>query len=203
MNAFDRLKLWRLQRLPRTDRSIQGTHLGVAQSVVLLYKHDSPEKSQRMQDWAAKFKAAGGPSLQVTPLAYWVRSKEEREADKKQTANDGAQGHSTPFSNLPQPWLFFNETAVSSWRKPKSVELRRLINTDFDLLIFCETSPCWVLEEILARSKAKMKMGPSGLVRSKDLDIILSSPETPTVEAHLQATLDFLTSAPLQSQQTS
>lgn len=201
MNAFDRLKLWRLKRLPRTERSVQGTHLGVAQSVVLLYKHDSPEKSQRMQEWARKLKAAGGPALQVTPLAYWVRSKEEREADKKPASENDAKASPSPFSDLPQPWLFFNETAVSSWRKPKSVELRRLINTDFDLLIFCETSPCWVLEEILARSKAKMKMGPSGLVRSKDLDIILASRDTPTVEAHLQATLDFLTNAPLQSPQ--
>jgi hypothetical protein len=197
VNVFDRLKLWRLKGLPRTERSVQGTHLGVAKSVVLLYKHDSPEKSARMLEWSRKLKEAGGPGLQVTPLAYWVRSKEERDAGKKQVA----QAAHTPFDRLPQPWLHFNETAVSSWRKPKSVELRRFINTDFDLLIFCETAPCWVLEEILARSKAQMKMGPSGLVRSKDLDIILSNPSTPTVEAHLQATFDFLTNAPLQSQQ--
>jgi hypothetical protein len=150
-----------------------------------------------MLEWSRKLKEAGGPGLQVTPLAYWVRSKEERDAGKKQVA----QAAHTPFDRLPQPWLHFNETAVSSWRKPKSVELRRFINTDYDLLIFCETAPCWVLEEILARSKAQMKMGPSGLVRSKDLDIILSNPSTPTVEAHLQATFDFLTNAPLQSQQ--
>lgn len=83
------------------------------------------------------------------------------------------------------------------------MELRRFINTDYDMLLYCETTPCWVLEEILARSKARMKVGPAGLVRSEDLDIILSSREEVDFETHLQAMFNFLINTPLQSTVTS
>lgn len=79
------------------------------------------------------------------------------------------------------------------------MELRRLINTDYDMLMYCETEPCWVLEEVLARSKARMKVGPAGLVRSNDLDIMLSTNEPVRFEAHLDAMFNFLINTPLQS----
>ena len=191
MNLLDRFKLWRLRQLKSAQRHVEGTHLGVAKHVVLLYKHHSAERSQDLLEWKREVQAHGTPNLQVIPMAYWWQGKSKKNNENEVT---------TPFHELPQPWLNFNEHAVSTWRKPKSIELRRFINTEFDLLLYCETEPCWVLEEILARSKAKMKVGPSGLVRSNDLDIILSHPNgQQTFESHMNGMVEFLTQAPLQS----
>lgn len=188
---LDRFKLWRLRRLKSAQRHVEGTHLGVAEHVVLLYKHHSAERSQTMLEWKKAVQAHGTQHLQVIPMAFWRQGKSKNHSEGEVT---------TPFKALPQPWLNFNEHEVSTWRKPKSIELRRFINTEFDLLLYCETEPCWVLEEILARSKAKMKVGPSGLIRSKDLDIILSNSKGPqTFDSHMKGMVDFLTQAPLQS----
>jgi hypothetical protein len=165
--------------------------LGVAEHVVLLYKHHSAERSQALLEWKNAVQAHGTPNLQIIPMAFWRQGKSKNHSEDEVT---------TPFQAMPQPWLNFNEHEVSTWRKPKSIELRRFINTEFDLLLYCETEPCWVLEEILARSKAKMKVGPSGLIRSNDLDIILSNSEgSQTFDSHMKSMVNFLIQAPLQS----
>ena len=198
MKILDRFRLWRLRRLPKVQRHIEGTHLGVARTAVLLYKHGGTEKSETISHWVEQLQQSGGESLRVIPMAYWHRTKEER----KKAHQSGEKPHTTaktPFDLRPQPWWHFDDSAISSWRRPKSVELRRFINTDYDLLLYCETAPCWVLEEVLARSKARMKIGPSGLERSMDLDIILATTPPTSFDSHLQGMFDFLTQAPLQS----
>lgn len=189
MKISDRFRLWRLKRLPSARRTIAGTPLQNARTIVLLYKHSIEAKGESIAKLRAQLHTVGGPNLNVVPMAYWLKVKPKK----------GEEPVPPPFTSLPSPWLHFDQTEISSWQKPKSMELRRFINTDYDVLMYCETEPCWVLEEVLARSKAKMKVGPAGLIRSEDLDIILSSKDNVTFENHLEAMFSFLVNAPLQS----
>jgi hypothetical protein len=193
VKIFDRFRLWRLKQLSTARRTIAGTPLQGARTIVLLYKHNDEAKGRRIEVLRSKLREAGGPELKVVPMAFWHKMKPKK----------GEDPAPPPFTSLPAPWLHFDQTEISSWQKPKSMELRRFINTDYDMLLYCETTPCWVLEEILARSKARMKVGPAGLVRSEDLDIILSSREEVDFETHLQAMFNFLINTPLQSTVTS
>ena len=189
MKISDRFRLWRLKRLPSTRRTIAGTPLSGARQIVLLYKHNQEAKGQSIEKLRGKLMEVGGAKLQVVPMAYWFKAK----------AKKGESPAPLPFESMPSPWLHFDQTEISSWQKTKSMELRRFINTDYDMLLYCETEPCWALEEVLARSKARMKLGPSGLVRSHDLDIILASKKSSNFDSHLNAMFNFLINTPLQS----
>lgn len=189
MKISDRFRLWRLKRLPAARRIIAGTTLQGARTIVLLYKHSNPAKGKSIERLRNQLIQAGNAELTVIPMAYWFRAQPKK----------GEEPAPPPFAQLPSPWMHFDQSEVSSWQKPKSMELRRFINTDYDLLMYCETEPCWILEEVLARSKARMKVGPAGLVRSEDLDIMLSTAETSDFETHLDAMFNFLLNTPLQS----
>lgn len=170
-------------------RTIAGTPLQEARTIILLYHHNNEAKGRGIEKLRLKLMDAGGPDLRVMPMAFWHQIKPKK----------GEDPAPPPFASMPSPWLHFDQTEVSSWQKPKSIELRRFINTDFDVLMYCETEPCWVLEEVLARSKAQMKVGPAGLVRTDDLDIILSSSSHGDFSTHLEAMFNFLVNTPLQS----
>src|SRR5690554_8171783 len=88
---------------------------------------------------------------------------------------------------------YFDKSEVNWRMEPISSQATKFVETEYDILIDLEREPVLPLQFILARSRARFKVGYFGTGRSEYYDLMIDVPPHATFDEYINQVNHYLT----------
>jgi hypothetical protein len=144
------------RRLARSKRKIKVHNLQSAKSALLLYVYTGNGREKEVRDFARFLKEEG---IKTTTLAY-LPKKIKEESDRPQEELS---------------YFYFDKQELNWLGIPNSNRLKKMIKSDFDLLVDLNREELFPLQYVSTLSKASFKVGKNSGYQLDSCDLLLGT----------------------------